>query len=887
LPGRDIGSDHLTVRAGPPTIEAVTVLGRTLEERDGELAALARWWDEAVAGAGRLVLVGGDAGAGKSVLVEEFTRRLRGARLLSGACEPLATPVPLGSLRDMANDLPDSLRRELAGAQDPVEVRRLLLEQLRTGDVATVVVLEDAHWADEATLDLVRFLGRRLKGCRALVMVTYRQDEVGARHPLRVLAGDLATLPVVRRLTVPMLSEAAVARLAAGTDVDPIELYHRTGGNAFFVTQVLGDHQAAVPATVRDAVLARASRLSPGARDALDALACLGTRAEPWLVEAVSARPATDLDECVNRGLLVADGGAVAFRHELVRVAVEAAVAPGRAAELHRAALSLLGSCPPGGVEPARLAHHAQRAGDRAAVLSYTRIAAERAAALGAHREAADHIRRALEVSEPMPPAGRAALLEQLGLEHHLADDLNAALRAWQDAVAGWRTAADPRGQGRALVGLAITALHLASEIALGQAACDDALALLAGLPGREYASACAVRAKLSAMGFHNADAVAWGERLMAAGDPAVEAFALLSIGIGRAQDGDPDGLGLIERSIELALRAGDYDQAGLGYFWAQPVCAIRRWYERAERWYARALRFTEDHGQEIWRQWVRAFRARALLDQGRWDEAEVMASEVLRSANVDDGRKLISMVVLGRLRTRRGDPEPHLLLDQVRVTTDTAEPVVGWMIGATPARAEAAAYVDDTERVRDIVTPALARAERQGEPWLLGELAYWLSRTGAPVPIPTRVAEPYRLQLAGRGREAADRWRDIGCPYEAALALADCHDEEPLREALAVFDQLGAKPMRDITARRLRRLGIRDVPRRPTGMAHPNGLTVREQEVLMLVADGLRNTEIAQTLFLSTRTVEHHVAAVLRKLGLPNRTEAARYARRNGVAVR
>jgi DNA-binding CsgD family transcriptional regulator len=605
----------------------------------------------------------------------------------------------------------------------------------------------------------------------------------------------------------------------------------------------------------------------------------------------VSGRPPTDLDECVDRGLLVADAGVIGFRHELVRIAVEAAVAPGRAAELHRRALAVLGARPPGEVEPARLAHHAQRAGDRAAVLAHARIAAEQAAALGAHRQAANHIRHALAASDAMPPGGRAALLEDLGRQCHLADDLDAALRAWQDAVREWQAAGDDRGRGRALVGLAITALHLASEIPLGEAACDDALDLLARLaPGPEYASACAVRAKLSAMGFRNADAVGWGERLLAvAGDddtgPA-QAYALLAIGIGRALDGDPAGLDLIEHSITLAVRAGDHEQAGLAYFWTQPICVTRRWYQRADDWYARALAFTEDHGQEIWRQWARAFRSRALLDRGRWDEAEVMASEVLRSAGVDDGRKMISSVVLGRLRTRRGDPGPDPVLDRVRTTTVTAEPVVGWMIGATTALAEAATYAGDPARVRAIVTPALARAETQGEPWFTGELAYWLSRTGPLDAPPARAAEPYRLQVSGRYREAADAWRELGCPYETALALADSPEEAHLREALATFDALGAKPMRDATARRLRQLGVRDVPRRPTGAA-PHGLTAREQEVLTLLADGLRNTEIAESLFLSTRTVEHHVAAVLRKLGLPNRTEAARYARRNGAARR
>jgi tetratricopeptide (TPR) repeat protein len=143
---------------------------------------------------------------------------------------------------------------------------------------------------------------------------------------------------------------------------------------------------------------------------------------------------------------------------------------------------------------------------------------------------------------------------------------------------------------------------------------------------------------------------------------------------------------------VRPARAAAAHDQAGLAYFWLQLICVTRRWYAEVERWYGKALAFTDDHGQEVWQRWLRAFHSRALLDQGRWEEAEALASEVLRTAGVDDGRKKLSMVVLGRLRARRGDSDPRPLPATVRSTmvTASAQPVAGWIIGPAPALAEA-----------------------------------------------------------------------------------------------------------------------------------------------------------------------------------------------------
>jgi predicted ATPase len=240
-----------------------------LLERESALEALGSWFAEARAGRGRLVLVSGEAGVGKTTLVNELAVRHRqAARVLWGACDPLTTPPPLGPLADVAPALGGPLDQLLRDEAPREVLFGALLGRLRDSRVATVLVIEDVHWADEATLDLLRFLARRAGASPVLLVVTYRVDEVGPLHPVQLLAGDLASSALVRRLRLAPLSRQAVAVLAGPHEVDPGALYERTGGNPFFVTEVLAAGDAVIPATVVDAVLARGGRGRPlaGAR---------------------------------------------------------------------------------------------------------------------------------------------------------------------------------------------------------------------------------------------------------------------------------------------------------------------------------------------------------------------------------------------------------------------------------------------------------------------------------------------------------------------------------------------------------------------------------------------------------------------------------------------
>jgi hypothetical protein len=361
-----------------------------LLERGAELSRLTECL-EAVGrgGRGHVLLVGGEAGVGKTTLVRRFCEEHGGpARMLWGACDPLFTPSPLGPLLAVAEGSGGELKAVVERGAMPYEVVAALAREL-TARPPTVFVLEDVHWADEATLDVLRLLARRVETVPALVVATYRDDELDRAHPLRIMLGELATGRTVERVPLGRLSPVAVTQLAEPYGVDPEELYRKTAGNPFFVVEALAAGAKGIPHTVRDAVLARAARLSPEGAALLEAVAVVPPQAEPWLLEALAGEVADRLDECLASGMLVAEPAGVAFRHELARLAVEASVPPHRKLGLHRAALAALADPPAGAPDLARLAHHAEAAGDADAVLRFAPAAAARAASTGAYREAA------------------------------------------------------------------------------------------------------------------------------------------------------------------------------------------------------------------------------------------------------------------------------------------------------------------------------------------------------------------------------------------------------------------------------------------------------------------------------------------------------------------
>jgi len=855
-----------------------------LLERRQQLDSLAGYLRDASSGSGRLVFVSGEAGIGKTTLVRRFAEDAREqARVAMTSCDALSTPGPLGPLVDVgpALGLPADL------LQRPETTREHLYAQIfaalqRPGQ-PTLLIAEDAHWADEASLNLLRFIGRRIDDLSTLLVVSYRDDELGPHHPLRIVIGDLASAPGVRRISLPPLSREAVDVMATGHDVEAAWLYDLTGGNPFFVTEVLAVGGSGTPPTVSEAVLARAARLSSDGRRLLDAAAVLGARIDPSLLESVIGGPTENTtEECLSIGIIVHVDGEIAFRHELARNAILGAMSPVRRLVLSRRALAALVQDPQFRHDAARLSHFAEAAGDREAVLTHSVAAAEQAAALGAHREAAAQYARALRCAEDLPPERRAELMERHSYECYLTGLIDDAMVSAKSALTLRRASGDRLREGDALRWL--SRVHwFTGHTDEAEAAAAAALDVLEALPpGRELAWAYSNRSGLRMLAWDIAGATEWGERAIALAErleePEPLVHALNNVGAAKLWVDDETGRQLLDRSIAIARRHGFEDHVSRGYSnLAWP--ALFRWrLDVAEAYLADGIAYTAEHDLIAMGRYLIATQAIVHLRRGDWPRAEQDALLCLGGGSKDTLTRIHALSVLGQIHARRGTVDWPMLDEALSLTGSTGDMQRRGPVRA--ARAEAAWLAGNTGRAVVESRTVLDEAIALGDRWLAGDLALILHRCGER-DVPTDgIAEPHALLIRGDWRGAAHHWQALGCPLETARALVD-GDEAAVREAWDIFDRLGARPDAAIAMRRLRELGASQLPRGPRSStrANPGLLTDREVDVLALIAEGHPNRVIADRLFLSPRTVGHHVSAILAKLDVHSRADAARRA--------
>ena len=833
--------------------------------------------DLTTSGRGRVVLVSGEAGIGKTSLVEQFAEAQKNnCRVLWGGCDPLFTPRPLGPLYDIAQQIRGHLINLLEDEAPRAAIFSAALDELQN-HTSTILVIEDVHWADEATLDLLKFLGRRINKLNSLLVITYRDDEVPTEHPLRLVLGDLPR-PSMRRLRLPPLSEPAVDELAvrAGKRMD--DLYAVTGGNPFFVTEALASQDEGVPVTVSDAVLSRLARLTPAARAVVELISVVPARAEMWLVNETINPTFALLEECADAGILLQDIRWIGFRHELARRAVEDSLPAPRAQSLHAQVLKALLSR---GSENqlARIVHHAAKSGDVGAVLEYAPIAAQHAAALNAHRESASHYETALRYADTLSLEQRADLLEHRSYECYVTAQLNDASEARLEALKIWKQLGDKLRQGDNLRWLSRFAWYLGRN---GEAESygHEAIEILEAVPvSQELAWAYSNRAQLHMLAGEINEAISWGTRAieLAQEFDATETLvhALNNVGFAQLLGHDEQGRAKLEESLRLSLAHNLEEHASRAFTNISAISIWNRDHNLALQYLNEGLAYATEHDLESCKRYMTTARARVYFEMGQWTMATDDAEVVLGDSRGYSVTRISALGILGHIRVRRGDPDALTALTEAhQLAMQTNE--VQRIAPIAAARVEMAWLAGEFEQMVAEAQSILDMAKDDNDPWLHGEFAFWLSRAGIGSPLEQGMAEPYALQIAGNWQAAADRWSKIGCPYEEAVALSD-GDEAAQRKALTIFEELGAEPAAEKLRQRLRATGARGIPRGPrqSTIENPAGLTARQMEVLALISEGCSNAEIGKRLFISYKTVDHHVSAILSKLEARTRAEA------------
>ncbi len=853
-----------------------------LLERDAPLRSASDYLAAATKGNGRLVFIGGEAGVGKTTFVDRVVADAGSTvRVAVGACDGSATPAPLGPLREMLPALPGGVWPE---DSDRADVFLRLSEALGRPGTPHLLVIEDAHWADDATLDLLRHLARRIHRLHALVLVTFRADEVAGHHPLRILFGDVAGTSGVRRIDLNPLTPDGVRALLetdAGTGggaPDAAELYRTTGGNPFFVTEVIasgGSVAAALPRSVRDAVLSRMARLSEASRDVLDLVAVAGPRCEVALVEELVPDLTPALDDALGQGVVVLAGQAVMFRHELARLTVLDEIPALRRRGLHRQVFEWLVSH---SADPARTAHHAEASGQEDAAREHSLAAAERAASLGSHREAVEQFERAARYSDGVRDAGLAELHGRLAYELYVTGRMAEAFESQQEALAVWTELGDTERMGDAQRKMSRFSWFqgtTSQALEYGVLAC----ATLAGSGGTAEAMAASNRSQLAMLAYDLAATREWGRRALALVEgrddqdaEEVRVHALNNIGTMEADSGDEEeGWRLLEESLRRSQAADLHEHAARAFTNLVSQAVVQHHHLRAGAHLAVGLRYCLDRDLDAWVLYMRGQQSLSQLDQGLSSEAAASAVAVLGHPRTARVSRIIPLMALARARARSGlGPHADALTEAVDLAYGTGEAQRVGPVGASAAEiAWITGHDDQAERE---AARAWVVVERVASPWTRGQVATWLPDEQAATVADT-LSAPYRAEALRHWDEAAELWDERGSTFAAGLARARSGTRDGLAEAAVRFDELGADAAA-ARARNLARLQGWSAPRgrRATTKAHPQGLTRREAEVAGLLAEGLSNAAIADRLVLSPRTVEHHVAAVMAKLDVSSR---------------
>lgn len=852
-----------------------------LVERDTDLTRLTALFAPLLDGLSRVALVVGEGGVGKTTLVNAMVAATPpGVRVLRGGCDNLVTANPFGPFREALRAAGSGVSAALDRG-DGLQVLNDVTEEL-SGPEPTLLLIEDLHWADDASVDVLAYLARRLERLRLLLVVTFRDDEVRRDHPLHRFLAAL-TSEHTERLRLKPLTLAGVTALAAHSGWDPVELHAATAGNPFYVTEALASPSGAgVPATVAAAVDARLQRLSASARAALELVCVWPGLLDFELAQELLGENFAALAEAEEAGVLVAEDAGVRFRHEIARRATAAQLTGLRRREKDRRVTEVLKRR--GEQDLSRLVHHATACGDAATVATYAPKAARQSSRAGAQRQALAFYRAALEHEVLLDDSVLAEVLGGYAWELHNAHRLDESVAQGRRAQQFYRACGDPAAEAMALVRLT-RPLYLSGDPDEARACARRAVELTEHADPHQQAEALAALGALIAL---DVDAPTAEEPLTRAreiahrlGAAEIESTCLNYLAQcddrRRAQDCIP----MLFDSLQVAVRGDAHEMVARGYTNLAELLYRCGEDNRLDELLVEGMAFTRDSG--FWSHLYGLENAEALLKarRGDWDGACAAFQVAIERYDHPGMLLLYCLPPYLRLQARRGELTDKTALVKAWESAKRQRWLTGLGLAGT-ALLEWAWLHDDPDEAARVLRDWEPHARRPTAGPIDGEMRRYAALCGVEVPARSAVqdadAGPWGPGLRGDWRAAARSWQARGDAYEAALDLLGSGDVQATVQAWQVFTELGARPAARQARRRLADLGVRTVPRGPNRQTrtNPAGLTERQMDVARALAAGMTNAEIASELVVSVRTVDHHVSAILNKFGLTTRRAVA-----------
>jgi len=856
-----------------------------LIERAEFLASLQDKFESTIKDDGHCVMVSGEAGMGKTSLIRAFCREDSiDRKIYQGTCDALFSPRPLAPLYDIALQMGIDLWQNGNNVSDMTGLFTRFFHEISKQREPVVVIFEDVHWADEATLDFIKFLARRITQLHCLFILTYRDNEIHSLHPLRNVLGQLPTHSFTRLQLTP-LSRCAVEKLAMEKGYSGEDVYSISGGNPFYVTEILASYSSGVPDNIKDSILSVFNRQVDETKRVWEILSVLPTGIEPKYLERIEPAYITAVEYCLDSGILVLKKGLISFKHELYRRTVETSLSPLLRVNLNKHILDLFLKDFEENLEIERIIHHAKNANEYELVVFYAPIAAKQAACVGAHVEASKLYYSAIEYYQGNDKDKLIEFYEAYAYECYLIGRIQEAIIYQGKALNLWKEKNDTEKIGNCLRFLSRLWWYNGNR-KKAELYGNQAIDALSDQPSsRAKAMAYSNMSQLKMLSDESAECIFWGEIAIVIAkeldDEEILAHALNNIGTVQMDlpSTKQKAVKLLQQSLNIALKHSYHEHAARAYVNLTANAVKMKDYDLAKKTMDEGIEYCEKRELDSWTTYLLAFRSRSNLETGNWDEAYQIAEGLMRNENPVTIVKLVAMVVIATINMRKGEGEVLPLLNEAKATAfETMElqriiPVFvalleyEWLTGKE--------YIEKVS-----IDHIVSMIESMGHSHQNNDFAFWMKKV-RNVTIPLRESyDIYDLSTESAIHKAAAHWGKLDCNYMKALCLFEGCDADKV-EALSIVQKLGANPVYEKMKLMMRASGIKNIPRgiRKSTMSNPSFLTQRELDVLQLLKEGMPNKEIADNLFISAKTVDHHVSSILLKLNVNSRAKAVQEA--------